>query len=199
MQRYNAGIKEVTMLTCPMPHRYSDQCKNARCGRFTFGYVYGLLDTRISDIFYVGSTVRSPGERYSEHMKGKSVGNFREAWIMAILNSGSIPVLLSFGEFNTTCEQELQSIENQIALALRSIGHTALSDDSAGNDHNVLRRLPKSLYARFNFRGNERNDARPEYPANLYWHSIENIVIEYIDRVNEQARVTNWLRDVARG
>jgi hypothetical protein len=107
----------------------SRDCRNFHCYSFDTGYVYGLLDTRINDIFYVGSTVQTPGKRYSAHMGGRQLSNFREAWILSILADGSIPIFLSLGEFKTPCVLELQAREKDTALALRAMGHTALSDD----------------------------------------------------------------------
>lgn len=147
------------MMRCPLSERYNDTCHNEHCQTFSIGYVYGLLDARIGDIFYVGSTVKTPGTRYSEHMRASRLTNCREAWILSILASGSLPLFCSLGEYSTQCEQELKQIERGLADALQAMGHTALCDADT-----------------------------------LLLHGR---IAEHLDRVNEQARVMQWLGGIA--
>lgn len=164
---------------CPLPDRQNKECHSDRCG-YHLGCVYGLLDARIGDIFYVGSTVQRPSTRYSAHMSAKYRSNFREAWIMAILADGSLPVFLSLFETQTgECEQELREIENAIADDLRSMGHTAICDGV------VPVHLPMLVETPY-----EAREAR------WRWDLVENTIAEYLDRVNEQARIARLLREI---
>jgi hypothetical protein len=167
------------MPICPLPHRQHAQCRFAHCGTFQVGYVYGLLDARIGDIFYVGSTFQAPGIRYSGHLHAKRLTNFREAWILAILADGSFPVLLSLGEFPTECEHELKQIERAIAEDLHAQGHTALCDGGTLILHKRLSVMETSAIG-----------------SEVRWNLIEQAIAEYLDQVNEQARIQQWFREI---
>jgi len=158
----------------------------ANCGTFTMGYVYGLLDTRINDIFYVGSTVQQPGVRYSDHMGARRSSNSREAWIMTILASGSFPVFFPLYELITDeneiiLGQNLRVIEHAIADELRAIGHTALCDFYTLVPHTDIR-MPVT--------------SQSTVGSEVRWNLLENAIAEHLDRVNEQARIVRWLREI---
>jgi len=116
-------------------------------------------------------------------MGGRRLSNFREAWIMSILADGSLPIFLSFGEFKTPCELELKAREKDTAVALRSMGHTALSDDDRSGllAHHFPLVVPV--------------DRRSEYILRLW----ENAVAEYVDGVNEQASIMRCLSEMYKG
>ncbi len=165
-------------IICPLPDKGNKECRNFRCG-YHLGCVYGLLDARIGDIFYVGSTTQAPGTRYSAHMHAKYPANFREAWIMTILADGSLPVFLSLFETQTgECEPELREIERAIADDLRTQGHTAMCD------------LTNPSLDRYRYL------CPLDQNGELYWDMKEHAIAEYLDRVNEQARIVRWLREI---
>lgn len=166
------------MPICPRPNRHNPECRSWRCG-FHSGVVYGLLDERVNNIFYVGSTIQAPGKRYSQHLGANCRANFREAWILSILAAGSLPVFLNLGEFQTDCEGELKDIERAIARELRTLGHTAICDTTG--------RPELALY---------RNFCPITQYAEMYWSAYENAIAEYLDRVNEQAYIQRRLRDM---
>lgn len=165
------------MPICPLPDRWNAECHSWHCG-FHLGYVYGLYDARISDIFYVGSTVQRPGVRYSGHMSARSRANFREAWILAILADGSLPVFVPFGEFQTECEQELKQIENAIAAELRAMGHTAMCD--------VTRPALRPY----------RTLCPIDWRSHVYRAWEEQAIAEHLALIDEQARVVRYLREI---
>ena len=162
---------------CPMLNRHNAECSNWRCG-FHCGLIYGLLDERIGDIFYVGSTVQSPGTRYSGHLGANRLYNFREAWIMSILADGSLPIFLPLEDVETNCIQELHHIEHEIARELRIQGYTAMCDGRG-----PALRLYKSL-------------CPISQNSEVYWDLKKHAVAEYLDRVTEHAHIQQWLREL---
>lgn len=93
---------------------------------------------------------------------------------MAILAAGSQPLFCSLYEFKTACELEIKATEREIARELRSRGHTALSDD-------VMYPHNQGRYAW-------------RYEIGKRWDFLEQVIGEYLDLVNEQARIVQWLR-----
>jgi len=63
--------------------------------------------------------------------------------------------------------------------ALPAMGHTALCD---GGTLILHRRIP---LANESDRGSEAR-----------WNAIKNAIAEYVDQVNEQARIVRWLREM---
>lgn len=157
----------------------SPECpnRNGHCGTLQPAYVYGLYDPRIDDMFYIGSTIW-PARRYSDHVHASAPGNFREAWILSILAAGSQPLFCSLSEFRTACELEIKATERAIAQEWRALGHTALCDGGTNMMHS---RIPIT-------------DLAPN-GSEAHWILIEQAIAEHLDRVNEQARILQWLRD----
>ncbi len=85
-------------------------------------YVYGLLDRRNNDIFYVGSTF-DLHKRLSQHL-------YTHQYVMGMIERGLFPLPLILLEFTTRCDNYSRQIERDIALQLRLQGHSAFGDDT---------------------------------------------------------------------
>ena len=154
-------------------------CYNSRCRTFQTGTIYGLYDARIGDMFYIGATIQHPGRRYSEHLRANAAWNFREVWIMSVLADGSLPLFCWLDEVETSCELHLKETEKTIAEAWQAIGHTALCDFGTLVLHGRVPLLQGADY------GSEMRDRLRGYR-----------IAEYLDRMDEQARILRWLRSL---
>lgn len=154
------------------------------CGSFRLAYVYGLYDARVGDIFYVGSTVQAPGKRFSGHMQPSSwEGTTRGYWMRAILDDGSFPLFFPLCELATECEDIVRSTERAIALELRALGHTAICDGKG------LSFMSLSLTNVYGYAANDKE--RDELHM-----QVDRLREEHLARVNEQARILRWLREL---
>jgi hypothetical protein len=104
-------------------------CSLSYCRKQRTRYIYGLVDPRMWDVFYVGSAFDAL-KRFTEHIRDEDTSKLKAAWIQDILNSGSYPLPILLCEFQTVCDNYSRKTEYQIADTLRDKGYTALSDDT---------------------------------------------------------------------
>lgn len=100
----------------------SHRCGLSFCRIPRTRYVYGLLDRRNNDIFYVGSTFEL-SERFTEHLR-------KNRYAVEMIERGLLPIPVLLLEFTTRCDSYSRQIENQVAQQLRAQGYSAFGDDT---------------------------------------------------------------------
>lgn len=98
------------------------RCMLSFCRRPRTRYIYGLLDRRNNDIFYVGSTFYLY-DRFNDHLKNNQ-------YVEGMLERGLFPLPLILLEFTTVCDGYSRQVEHDVALQLRAQGYSAFGDDT---------------------------------------------------------------------
>lgn len=96
-------------VTCPF-------VVSSKCG------IYGLLDWRKGDIFYIGSTF-DLHKRLGDHLR-------KHPYLVRMRERGLFPIPLVLLESTTRCDLYSRMVEIEIALQLRMQGHSAFGDDT---------------------------------------------------------------------